>query len=309
MTVKTLRALSLSAWLLSGAALAFSCGMVGTTAANMHATDALLTRIADSRYASYRQAMNDLTARDAATYDGRTVPEQPANWPRIIPRVMPAVAMVYVTNRRNGLAEQNRAWLVPGVQGNVFTRLLTRVRAWQADWADADRYRDWTVDGAGFVVGDGHHVITAAHVVDESEAVAVKLADGQMRVAHVAGIDVANDVAVLRFDGEAGKPITVAPIMPSQGQAVLAIGSPNGQGFSVSAGIVSRYGLDTGLFQTARFMLTDAAIIGGNSGGVVVNTAGEAVGFVSYGYNNRFTQVVPIARAMQVAAELERRRS
>lgn len=307
MSVKTWRTVSLSAWLLSGAALAFSCGMVSTTAANMHATDALLKRVAESRYASYRQNMNDLTAGDAATYDGRTVLEQPANWPRIIPRVMPSVAMVYVTARRNGLAEQNRAWLVPGVQNNVFTRLLTRVRAWQADWSDADRYRDWAMGGAGFVIGDGRHAITAAHVIDQSAPVAVKLADGQMRVAHVVGIDVANDVGVLRFDGESAQPIKVAPIMPSQGQAVLAIGSPNGQGFSVSAGIVSRYGLDTNLLQTARFMMTDAAIIGGNSGGVMVNTAGEAVGFVSYGYSDRFTQVVPIARAVRVAAELERK--
>ncbi|MEX3606256.1 MAG: serine protease [Burkholderia sp.] len=139
--------------------------------------------------------------------------------------------------------------------------------------------------------------IMAAHVVDESAAVAVKLADGQMCVAHVAGIDVAHDMTMLRFDGEAGKANhgRADHAEPRSGRVGDWLAQRSGVQ-RVSAGVVSRYGLDTGLLQTARFMMTDAAIIGGNSGGVVVNTAGNAVGFVSYGYSDRFTQVVPIAR-------------
>ncbi|WP_338123202.1 trypsin-like peptidase domain-containing protein [Burkholderia vietnamiensis] len=101
-------------------------------------------------------------------------------------------------------------------------------------------------------------------------------------------------------------PIPVAGVMPRQGQDVMAIGSPGGYGFAVGVGIVAWYGRDAAMLSPDDFMLVTASIIGGNSGGVVVNTRGEAVSLVSYGYGI-YTQTVPIDRAQAVAAEIERR--
>ena len=200
----------------------------------------------------------------------------------------------------HGRRAANRAWLVPGVQTNLATELLTRYRAWQHEWAKADQEREWVTLGAGFLVGDGRTALTAAHVLAGIEGVRVKLASGEWRSARVARIDHVRDVAALLIDGEPGQPVRVAPALPRQGQAIAAIGSPKGLDFSMSAGIVSRHGQVGGLIGAAGMLQIDAPIAGGNSGGVVVNGRGEAVGLVSHSAGP-FTQAVPIGRALAVA--------
>lgn len=160
--------------------------------------------------------------------------------------------------------------------------------------------------GAGLLIGDGRQVATAGHVLSGTEAVRVKLASGEWRPARVAGVDPSLDVALLRIEGEPGRPVTPAPAMPRQGQAIAAVGAPNGWGFSLSAGIVSRYGEASGMFQTQPMMQIDASVTGGNSGGPVFNARGEAVGMVSFG-KGAFNQAVPIGRVLEVAGEIERR--
>lgn len=81
--------------------------------------------------------------------------------------------------------------------------------------------------------------------------------------------------------------------------AIAAVGAPNGWGFSLSAGIVSRYGEASGMFQTQPMMQIDAPVTGGNSGGPVFNARGEAVGIVSSSTHG-FTHIVPINRALAV---------
>ena len=71
-------------------------------------------------------------------------------------------------------------------------------------------------------------------------------------------------------------------------------------------GIVAWHGRDASMLYPDDFMLVTASVIGGNSGGVVVNTRGEAVSLVSYGYAI-YTQTVPIDRALAVADVLEQR--
>ena len=93
--------------------------------------------------------------------------------------------------------------------------------------------------------------------------------------------------------------------MPHQGHAVATIGAPQGWGFSLSAGLVSRYGMAAGMFQDWPMLQIAAPIIGGNSGGLVFNARGEAVGMVSFG-KQTFNQAVPIGRVLDVAAQLER---
>jgi serine protease Do len=65
----------------------------------------------------------------------------------------------------------------------------------------------------------------------------------------VIGADAALDVVLLRIEGEPGQPTSPVPAMPRQGQAILAMGDPNGWGFSLWTGIVSRYGEASGMFK------------------------------------------------------------
>ena len=208
---------------------------------------------------------------EGVALDARPYPAA-VDWSAVAGQVMPSVVMVAVIERAKGDGSRNRAWLVPGVQTNLETELLTRYRAWQYEWAKADQEREWVTLGAGFLVGDGRTALTAAHVLAGIEGVRVKL----------------------------GQPVRVAPALPRQGQAIAAIGSPKGLDFSMSAGIVSRHGQVGGLIGAADMLQIDAPIAGGNSGGVVVNGRGEAVGLVSHSAGP-FTQAVPIGRALAVA--------
>lgn len=65
---------------------------------------------------------------------------------------------------------------------------------------------------------------TVGHVLSGTEAVRVKLASGEWRPARVAEVNPSLDVALLRIEGELGRPVTPAPAMPRQGQAIAAVG-------------------------------------------------------------------------------------
>lgn len=224
---------------------------------------------------------------------------QSLDWSTVVPQVMPSVVNVSVIAKPHDMGRHDRLWLIPGVQSNLATDLFTRVRAWAYDWKKSDAERTWNTIGAGFVFGDGRHVLTAAHVLANASQQRVKIADGEWRSAQVVGLDEAADVAVMEIAGPAGRPIAINASAPRQGEAIMAIGAPQGLGFSVSVGVVSRWSVDT-FFKADRFLQIAAPITGGNSGGVVVNARGEAVGIVSYG-GSAFTQTVPIDRALRVA--------
>lgn len=306
-SVKTWRRTALSAYIVAGVALPLAGYALATTQANVNAIAAAQQRLSDTEWRDHLEDDNQASAASAAgegmCLDSR--PYSPAvDWSAVGGRVMPSVVMVSVIEQAKGDGSRNRAWLIPGVETNQATAWLTRYRAWRHGWAKADQEREWVTMGAGFLIGDGHQVATAGHVISGSEGVRVKLAGGEWRAARVVGVDYAQDVALLRIDGQPGQPVAIAPAMPPQGQAVAAIGSPNGWGFSVSAGLVSRYGSAAGMFATRPMLQIAAPVIGGNSGGPVFNTRGEAVGMVSFG-KAEFQQTVPIGRVLAVAAQLE----
>jgi putative serine protease PepD len=143
-----------------------------------------------------------------------------------------------------------------------------------------------TATGTGFVVDGQGHIVTAAHVVDGASSVTVKFADGTTRKATVVGKDDATDVAVMKIDasGLALHPLKFASSASlNVGDGVAAIGDPFGYARSISTGIVS--GVDRTIqapngFTVAHAVQTDAALNPGNSGGPVLNAAGQVVGIV-----------------------------
>jgi serine protease Do len=142
---------------------------------------------------------------------------------------------------------------------------------------------DQTVSGSGFFITDKGYILTNNHVVEGAKEVSIVLSDGTGQKASIVGTDPYSDIAVLKTDG---KVPAVAALGNSDklnpGESVIAIGSPLGNfKNTVTVGVVSATGrsIDTGNgYQIEDLIQTDAAINHGNSGGPLVNLAGEVIG-------------------------------
>jgi serine protease Do len=138
--------------------------------------------------------------------------------------------------------------------------------------------------GSGVIVSSDGYILTNHHVVDGAEQVKVDLSDNRTVTAKIVGSDAPSDLAVLKVDA------TSLPTLPlgnsdvvRVGDVVLAVGNPLGVGKTVTMGIISAKGRQTGLSNGSfeDFLQTDAPINQGNSGGALVNTNGELVGINS----------------------------
>lgn len=137
--------------------------------------------------------------------------------------------------------------------------------------------------GSGVIISAEGYILTNFHVIEGADEVSVVLADGSERAAQVINFDELDDLAVLQAEGEMP---AVAPLGNSDqlnpGETVIAIGSPLGTfKNTVTVGVVSGTDrmIDTGNgYQMEGLIQTDAAINQGNSGGPLVNLAGEVVG-------------------------------
>ena len=138
--------------------------------------------------------------------------------------------------------------------------------------------------GSGVIVTADGYILTNHHVVEGAGKIQVELSDRRVLEAKVIGNDPPSDLAVIKVDGAN---LPVVPIGDSNGMRVgdivLAVGNPLGVGQTVTMGIVSAKGRATGLGNGSYedFLQTDAPINQGNSGGALVNTAGELIGINS----------------------------
>ncbi len=138
--------------------------------------------------------------------------------------------------------------------------------------------------GSGVIVTADGYILTNHHVIDDAAKIQVELSDRRVMDAKLIGSDPPSDLAVIKVDSSN---LPVVPIGDSTamrvGDVVLAVGNPLGVGQTVTMGIVSAKGRATGLGNGGYedFLQTDASINQGNSGGALVNTAGELVGINS----------------------------
>ena len=138
--------------------------------------------------------------------------------------------------------------------------------------------------GSGVIVSADGYILTNHHVVDGAEEIRVDLNDGRTLAAKVVGTDQPSDLAVLKIEATG---LPVLPLGDSDkarvGDVALAVGNPLGIGQTVTSGIISAKGRSTGLSDGSfeDFIQTDAAINRGNSGGALINTAGELIGINS----------------------------
>ena len=134
--------------------------------------------------------------------------------------------------------------------------------------------------GSGVIVSPAGYVLTNNHVVEGMDDIDVALNDGTKHKARIVGTDPETDLAVLKLDAERLPAITLGDLdRVHVGDVVLAIGNPFGVGQTVTMGIVSALGRSgLGITTYENLVQTDAAINRGNSGGALVNAAGELIG-------------------------------
>lgn len=141
-----------------------------------------------------------------------------------------------------------------------------------------------TAQGSGVVIDADGHILTNEHVVSGATTLRVTLASGTTLDAEIVGTDPSTDLALIKVDVP-DEGLTVVPIGSSSdlevGEPVLAIGNPFGYMGSATAGIVSGLGrsiTSPNGFSVPDAIQTDAAVNHGNSGGALLNAAGELVG-------------------------------
>jgi Do/DeqQ family serine protease len=138
--------------------------------------------------------------------------------------------------------------------------------------------------GSGVIISTDGYILTNHHVVDGAEQIKVDLNDNRTLDAKVVGLDPPSDLAVLKIDA-ANLPVLALGDSDKVrvGDVVLAIGNPLGIGQTVTMGIISAKGRQTGLASGnfEDFLQTDAPINQGNSGGALVSTSSELIGINS----------------------------
>ncbi|MDL0430554.1 DegQ family serine endoprotease [Marinobacter sp. TBZ242] len=165
--------------------------------------------------------------------------------------------------------------------------------------------------GSGFIVSSDGYVLTNNHVVEGADEIIVRLNDRRELPARLVGTDPRSDMAVLKI--EDGNDLPVVSIGRSSdlkvGEWVLAIGSPFGFDYTVTAGIVSALGRSLPSENYVPFIQTDVAINPGNSGGPLFNLDGNVIGINSqiYTRSGGFMGVsfaIPIDDAMNVFRQI-----
>ncbi len=141
------------------------------------------------------------------------------------------------------------------------------------------RQRRGTALGSGFIISSDGLLVTNNHVIENADEIKIEMLNGDTLEAKVLGTDPKTDIALLKVESKSELPFVEFGNSDKSrvGDWVLAIGNPLGQGFSVSAGIISARGRDLqGPYDD--FIQTDAAINRGNSGGPLFNTDGKVIG-------------------------------
>ena len=136
-----------------------------------------------------------------------------------------------------------------------------------------------TATGSGVIISADGYIVTNNHVVEGADELTVTLNDNREFSARIIGTDKTTDLALIKVDG---KGLPTLPVGDSDklkvGEWVIAVGNPFGLNNTVTAGIVSAKARSLGANGVESFIQTDAAINQGNSGGALVNVAGELVG-------------------------------
>ncbi|HLW21144.1 MAG TPA: Do family serine endopeptidase [Cyclobacteriaceae bacterium] len=140
--------------------------------------------------------------------------------------------------------------------------------------------------GSGVIISDDGYIVTNNHVIDNASTVSIALEDNRRYTARVIGTDPTTDLALLKIEEKNLPFVQFGNSDDAQvGEWVLAVGNPFNLNSTVTAGIISAKARNIGILrdennnlQVESFIQTDAVVNRGNSGGALVNLAGELIG-------------------------------
>ncbi len=200
---------------------------------------------------------------------------------------------------------------IPNLEDSPFGEFFRKFLEQQGVPGPREQQFDSDSLGSGFIISEDGYVLTNNHVVEGADEIVVRLFDRRQFVARLVGTDPRSDVAVLKIDASDLPAARIGKSSELQvGEWVLAIGSPFGFDFSVTAGIVSATGRSLPRENYVPFIQTDVAINPGNSGGPLFNLKGEVVGINSQIYSRTggfmgLSFSIPIEMAVDIADQLK----
>jgi Do/DeqQ family serine protease len=162
--------------------------------------------------------------------------------------------------------------------------------------------------GSGVVFTPDGAILTNNHVVEDALTINVRLRDGRYLPGKLVGRDPATDLAVVKIDATGLSPARFADSDAARvGEWVVAIGSPFGLGYSVTAGVLSAKGRGgIGMSAIEDYLQTDASINPGNSGGPLCDLQGDVLGIntMIVGRGQGIGFAVPSTMAQRVATQI-----
>ncbi len=207
----------------------------------------------------------------------QTVPgyaqERPATFADLAAQISPSV--VNITTSTTVAGRTGPQGIVP--EGSPFEEFFNDL-----DPGDNDRQRRSSALGSGFVISEDGYIVTNNHVIEGADEILIEFFPGgdEGVPAELVGTDPNTDIAVLKVDLDGLEYVEFGDsndVGARVGDWVMAMGNPLGQGFSVSAGIVSARNRSLqGTYDD--YIQTDAAINRGNSGGPLFNMDGDVIG-------------------------------
>nr|WP_245925040.1 Do family serine endopeptidase [Aliiruegeria haliotis] len=201
----------------------------------------------------------------------------PESFADLAEQVSPAVVNITTSTSVANAAGSGPGPIVP--EGSPFEDFFRDFMERNGPGDQPRRPRQSSALGSGFVISEDGFIVTNNHVIAEADEILIEFFEGGELPATVIGTDPNTDLALLKV--ETDEPLDFVPWGNSDdarvGDWVMAMGNPLGQGFSVSAGIVSARGRAlSGSYDD--YIQTDAAINRGNSGGPLFNMDGEVIG-------------------------------
>ena len=216
------------------------------------------------------------------------------------------------SNAYDGIAEQyNLPKDMPDIFRHFFGPQGPNQRDGQGRGQAPSQQSETTSLGSGFIISSDGYILTNNHVVQGADEIIVRLSDRRELDAQLIGADERADLALLKVKATGLPEVELGNSDKLKvGEWVLAIGSPFGFDYSVTAGIVSAKGRSLPNESYVPFIQTDVAINPGNSGGPLFNLSGEVVGINSqiYTRSGGFMGVsfaIPINVAIDVVEQLK----
>ena len=222
--------------------------------------------------------------------------------------------------------EQPGGSVVPGSGGpSDVSAIAAKVDPALVDVNVTFQYQDASGAGTGIVLTSNGEVLTNNHVIDGATTISVTdIGNGRTYGASVVGYDSTHDMAILQLTDASGlRTATISQSAPKVGEAVVAIGNAGGTGGTPTAAggsitalnqsITASDSLDGTDEQLTGLIETNADVQSGDSGGSLVNSAGQVVGMdtaasTDYSFQSQSGTegfAIPISQATTTARQIE----